>query len=306
MYTHFYNLDKAPFENTPDTAFLCPTGPHKAVLASLTCGVRSERELLLVTGDVGTGKTILIHALVENLAPDYFAVRIPNPLPGFSGILYHLAQQLSIYTEGPVDAADLGKKIRFRLDQASKGGMKAMLVIDEAHLIEAPCLERLKSLADDVNRKKCRLQILLAGQREILGVLKKPSLAPLQQKIAVRCNIEAMSLEEVRAYIAHRLRQAGRQTPLFDRRAEKRIWAKSGGAPRAVNRICDNALLAGYAVGARKIGTSIVEQAAAATDISQTSSLRPPRNASDRRNSGFKQTLTIAAAVLLILILLRV
>jgi type II secretory pathway predicted ATPase ExeA len=304
MYTHFYDLDKAPFENTPDTDFLCPSGPHRAVLAALRFGVRSGRELLLVTGDVGTGKTILLQALMENLAPNYFAVHIPNPLPGFSGILYHLMQQLSIYTEDPLDAADLGRNIRFRLDQASKGGMRAMLVIDEAHLLEEPCLQDLKSLADEVNRKKCRLQIILAGQREILGTLKKPSLAPLQQRIAVRCNIEPLSLEEVRTYIASRLRQAGRRTPLFDRRAEERIWEKSGGAPRAVNRICDNALFAGYAVGARRIGTRIVEKAAAATDFSQTSPWRGPRNYSGC-SSGFKHTLAIAAAMLLMLILLR-
>jgi general secretion pathway protein A len=299
MYRQFYHLDRMPFENSPDTGFLYLPGHHKAVLAALTYGVRSNKELILVTGDVGTGKTTLIQALLASLAPDRFAVHIQNPQAGFDGIMHHLARHLSIHANGTAHPLDLGAKIRFRLEQASRGGMRGVLIIDEAHLLEEECLERLQSLTDHVNRDRNRIQIVLAGQHEIFSTLGKASLAPLKQKIAVSCSLEAMAPEDVREYIAHRLRTAGSAAALFDRKAGQLIWEKSGGAPRAVNRICDNALLAGYTLGARKIDVKIVERALAAIDVGQAPASMP----SGSRRNGLKRALAVAAALLLTLLL---
>ena len=260
MYEHFYLLDKMPFENSPNPDYLYLSKNHREVMASLVSGINSAKEFLLISGDVGTGKTTLIQALLRELDSNFIVIHINNPLSGFEGITYHLAKELSIHYIKKSNTSDLYNKIKLRLKQADRGGKRTLLIIDEAHLLGAKCLEKIRLLSNHVTENRKLLQVVLAGQSEIYSNLQKDSQSLLKKRITVNCNLQAMERKDVEEYIKHRLHIAGRREPLFDRRALFLIWKKSGGVPRVINQICDNALFIGYALGSKKIGAKVIEK----------------------------------------------
>lgn len=259
MYTKYYGLTSKPFENTPDPLFLFMSNKHREVLASLTYGINSAKGFILITGDIGTGKTTLLHVLLKEINPDFIVINIINHRAAFDDMLYHLAKKIGVSYKGK-DKIDLVEDIRNKLEKLDQDGRRAVLIIDEAHLIPDESLEDIRLLSNIESEKRKLIQIVLVGQNELYNTLQKEALRPLKQRIVINRHLEPLDKKETRDYIKHRLNVAGRRSQLFDQKALSKIWEKSRGIPRVINQICDNAMLIGYALEADTIGRKIIKE----------------------------------------------
>jgi len=260
MYTKYYGLTKEPFENTPDPDFLFLSKNHREVLASLAYAINAAKGFVLVVGDIGTGKTTLIHALIKQLDPSFVILNITNPRATFNDILNYLGKKVGITAEkaGPLETVEA---IQNKLETLhARGGKHAVLIVDEAHLLSDEALEDIRLISNIENEERKLIQIVLVGQNELSDKLRKESLRPLQQRLVVTRRLVPLNRKETDEYIRHRLRVAGKQSQLFDKKALSLIWKKSRGIPRLINQICDNAMLIGYAVEARSIGGKILKE----------------------------------------------
>jgi|GEM_PF-609778 len=260
MFTSFYHLRRRPFENTPDPAFLFLSKQHREVLYALIYGVESAKGFILLAGDVGTGKTTLVRALVRELDPRHRVVAIANPRAPFSEIVAHLWRALDLPAdEAPASLAGLDR-LAARLADLHREGRRVVLLIDEAHLLPDETLEGIRLLSNLEEETSKLLQIVLVGQNEIYPLLERDSQRSFRQRIVVNRELKPLSRKEAEGYIGHRLSEAGADRGLFDRRAMAMIWQASGGTPRLINQLCDNALVTGYALEARQIGPRIVRE----------------------------------------------
>ena len=259
MYTKYYGLISKPFENTPDPLFLFMSNKHREVLASLTYGINSAKGFILIAGDIGTGKTTLIHVLLKEINPDFIIINIINPRAALNAMLYHLAKKIGVSYKGK-DKIDLVEDIRNKLEKLDQDGRRVVLIIDEAHLIPDESLEDIRLLSNIESEKRKLIQIVLVGQNELYNKLQKEALRPLNQRLVINRHLESLDKKETQDYIKHRLNVAGRRSQLFDQKALSKIWEKSRGIPRVINQICDNAMLIGYALEADTIGRKIIKE----------------------------------------------
>ena len=260
MYAKYYGLTRRPFENTPDPDFLFLSKNHREVLASLSYAINAAKGFVLVVGDIGTGKTTLIHALIKQLDPSFLILNITNPRATFNDILHYLGNKIGITAEkaGPLETVEV---IQNKLETLhERGGKHAVLIVDEAHLLSDEALEDVRLISNIESEERKLIQIILVGQNELSDKLRKESLRPLQQRLVVTRRLVPLNRKETDEYILHRLRLAGKQSQLFDKKALSLIWGKSRGIPRLINQICDNALLIGYAVESRSIGGKILKE----------------------------------------------
>ncbi|MFH1630143.1 MAG: AAA family ATPase, partial [Pseudomonadota bacterium] len=265
MYTKYYGLTRKPFENTPDPNFLYLSREHREVLASLVYGVNSAKGLILAMGDVGTGKTTLINALQKQLDPSFVSVRITNPRlvfgrSTFTNILEYFATELGLLWD-TTNNRDLIEAVTDELETLDRSGRRAVLIIDEAHLLSEESLHDIRLLSNIENEKTKLIQILLIGQNELNRKLQEDSLKALKQRFNITRRLMPLDKSETTGYIMHRLRVAGGDSQIFDKKALSLIFKKSWGVPRMINQICDSSLLIGYAVEARSIGSRVVKEA---------------------------------------------
>jgi general secretion pathway protein A len=264
MYTQYYGLTRKPFENTPDPDFLYLSENHREVLASLVYGVNSAKGLILAMGDVGTGKTTLINALQKKLDPSYIILRITNPrlVSGrstFTNILEYFAGELGLLSD-TTNNRDLIEAVTDELETLDRSGRRAVLIIDEAHLLSEESLHDIRLLSNIENEKTKLIQILLIGQNELNSKLQEDSLKALKQRFNITRRLMPLDKSETTNYIMHRLRVAGGDSQIFDKKALSLIFKKSSGVPRLINQICDSSLLIGYAVEAHSIGSRVVKE----------------------------------------------
>ncbi len=259
MYTKYYGLTRKPFENTPDPHFLFLSKNHREVLAALTYGINAAKGFVFVVGDIGTGKTTLIHALIKELAPSFIVLNIINPRATFNDILEYLAKNVGVTFE-KAGAPDTMEAIRNSLGALQARDRRAVLLIDEAHLLSDEALEDIRLISNIENEEKKLIQIVLIGQNELNDKLQKDSLKPLKQRLGLARRLLPLDRKETEEYILHRLRIAGGESQLFEKKALSLIWKKSRGIPRLINQICDNAMLIGYAVETRSIGGKILKE----------------------------------------------
>ena len=259
MYTKYYGLIRKPFENTPDPLFLFLSKKHREVLASLMYGINSAKGFVLIEGDIGTGKTTLIHALLKEIHPTYLVVNIINPRSTFDDMIDFLAKKLGIQSEGK-NKLEVIEAIRNGLEALDNEGRRTVLIIDEAHLLSETSLEDIRLFSNIESESRKLIQIVLAGQNELYRMLQKESARPLKQRLVISRTLDPLEKKETRDYINHRLHIAGRKSQLFDKKALSLIWKKSRGIPRLINQVCDNALLIGFAVEARSIGPKIIKE----------------------------------------------
>lgn len=278
MYENFYLLKKKPFENTPNPEFLYLSRNHGEVLASLLYAINFAKGFVLVTGDAGTGKTILIQALIKELGANAVVTHVRNPQFGFTEIIRHLSKNLDLPFNDQNNTFDSYHDVKSKLEQMDKAGKRVVLIIDEAHLLSEKCLEEIRLLSNHETENRKLIQIVLVGQNGIYDMLQKDSLKSLRQRIVINRELNALDMHSVPKYIRHRLRVAGRETPLFDRKALLLIGEKSRGVPRIINRICDNALMRGYTFQTRKIGTRIVKDIIEEMATPQAASVPTPGN----------------------------
>ena len=274
MYLTFYGLNEKPFNATPDPRFLYLTPGHREALAQLLYSVQESRGFLVLTGEVGTGKTTLLQAFLQRLNGKAAVAYVFNSTLPFEGLLEYVLEELGVPTPERSPAQRLLALQRLMLDRR-RAGQNTVLVLDEAQNLDAPTLERIRMLSNYETPTVKLLQILLVGQPELWTKLNHPELRQMQQRIELRCSLSPLSHEQVRDYIQTRLRVAGaRDLELFSDRAQTRIAAYSRGIPRRVNILCDHCLVIGYADHRRRIESDIVDQA---IDAFEGAARRPAR-----------------------------
>jgi general secretion pathway protein A len=275
VYLTFYGLREQPFGPTPDPRFLFPTESHREALAQLVYGVRERKGFLALTGEVGTGKTTLLHALLRRLGADTSVAFVFNSTLPFEGLLEYALAEWGVPAPGATHAQRLVALNGFLVEQ-QRAGRNTVLILDEAQNLEVSTLEQVRLLSNFESPSGKLLQILLVGQPELQTQLDRPELRQLKQRIALRGRIAPLGPSEVGEYIRARLRIAGARDPeLFAPAAVERVAAYSAGIPRVVNTVCDHALVAGYAEQRRRIDAATVKEAIAYLEAGA----KPHRNA---------------------------
>src|SRR5262245_28524842 len=258
----FFGLREPPFNPTPDPRFLHLTPAHQEALAQLLYGVQQRKGFILLTGEIGTGKTTLLHALLERLDDAAAVAFVTNSMLGFEGILEYILEDLGIAKPVEVSMAQRLFALQSFLIERQRAGQNTVLILDEAQDLDPRTLEQIRLLSNFETTNEKILQILLVGQPELRSRLDLPELRQLKQRIGLRCSIPPLTREQVRDYIRTRLRVGGASDPgLFSQDAVARIAEYTGGIPRLVNTICDHCLLFAYADQVRRIGRDIVEEA---------------------------------------------
>ncbi|ABK49299.1 Peptidoglycan-binding domain 1 protein [Shewanella sp. ANA-3] len=263
MYKAFYGLSDNPFSIAPNPHYLFLSDRHREALAHLTYGLGETGGFVLLTGEVGTGKTTVSRCLLGQLPDHTDTAFILNPSLTELELLATLCDELKIsYGENPTLKQLTDHLSRFLLANHEKG-RNTVLIIDEAQHLRAEVLEQLRLLTNLETDTKKLLQVILIGQPELQLLLKRQELRQLAQRITARYHLLPLNEDEIALYVLHRLQVAGRFEPLFTRKAIKVLHKYSGGIPRLINLLCERALMAGYAQSKVPIDHHMVRQAAA-------------------------------------------
>jgi len=261
MYNAFFGFKESPFSLTPDPAFLYRSAQHEEALANLIYGVQSRKGFLVLTGEVGTGKTTMLECLQDYLAAqrvDYaflFNSRLTVE-QFFEMICYDLDLRCAKTSKTEVLIA-----LNQRLVQNANEGRTTALILDEAHNLEWDVLEEVRLLGNLDSRREKLLQIVLAGQPEFDRKLDAPSLRQLKQRIALRCTLQPFREAETGEYIATRLARAGLpEQTIFSPELIAEIHLRSQGIPRLINAICDNLLLTAFAMESKQAELEMLEE----------------------------------------------
>ena|SRR5271165_5130299 len=265
MYKAFYNLKRNPFEITPDPSFLYPTRKHNEALAALYYGVRRRKGFVVITGEVGTGKTLLVRCLLEvlhraNIAYAYVFNSRLSP----TEFLQYIAGDFRLPIAGK-SKSELLLSLSDFLIARHRQNLATVLVADEAHHLSAELLEEIRLLTNLETPREKLLQILLVGQPELDEKLDSVDLRQLKQRIAMRSHLSALDLNETRGYIDCRLHVAGctSSADLFPTETIAEVHQQSRGTPRLINTICENALIHGYAAQSKSITPESIKEVAA-------------------------------------------
>ena len=285
MYLSFYRLKEQPFNLTPDPRFLFLTAGHREALAQLVYGVEQGKGFIVLTGEVGTGKTTLLHALLQKLDPSTAVAYVYNSTLPFDGLLEYALEDFGLSARGTTQAQRLFALNEFLIERRRKG-LKTVLIIDEAQNLSPETLEQVRLLSNFETPTAKLLQILLVGQPELVKKLQLPELRQLRQRIGLRCVIGPLTQDETREYIRTRLHIAGaRDLHLFTDDAIRRIAAYAGGIPRVVSLVCDHCLLIGYADQERRIDRKIVDEAIRYLEDGERTPVSPARQPGPARRA---------------------
>jgi general secretion pathway protein A len=268
MYLNYYRLKEIPFGLTPNPKYLFKTESYLEVISNLKYGISSYKGLVMVTGEVGTGKTTTLRSMMQQLGHDILAVYILNPYLTVTEFYEILSQGINLGLSVNATKPEALNALTRCLVQRHSRGLRTVLIADEAHGLSPNLLEEIRLLANLETNTEKLLQIVLCGQPELRETLNHPSLRQLKQRISLRCSIMPLANVEIEKYIRFRLKTAGAErVDLFDPEAVELIKQVSIGVPRVINNICDNALLQGYAAGADIISRSIIEDVIETLDL---------------------------------------
>jgi type II secretory pathway predicted ATPase ExeA len=275
VYKHHFGLSEAPFNITPDPSFLYLTASHREGLAQLIYGVNARRGFIVLTGEVGTGKTTLIHAFLGQLSNNTHTALIFSEITNPIDLLRHVCEEFRLIpplseiksTHDYISALN-----EFLLKQY-QDNQNAVLIIDEAQNLSAEVLESLRLLSNFETTKDKLLQIILVGQPELALKLNGSGLRQLKQRVTLRHQLRAFTATECREYIFSRLKHAGSNSEIFPSNTIDLIQRYSNGIPRLINVIADNAMLNAYALGITMIEPLLVHEVA--SDLCLTSSSHP-------------------------------
>ena len=264
IYKSYFGLNEAPFNITPDPSFLYLSASHQEGLAQLTYGITARRGFIVLTGEVGTGKTTLIQTLLSRLGKGTQTALIFSTITSPLDLLRYVCEEFKLI-EPLQDVKELHDYICL-LDEflllKYRDGENAALIIDEAQNLSADVLESIRLLSNFETTKDKLLQILLVGQPELNDRLNAPQLRQLKQRVTLRHQLRPLLLSECEEYITNRLKHAGGDPILFGPKAIEGIYQYSGGIPRLINVICDNAMINAYALDKKEIELALVQEVA--------------------------------------------
>lgn len=265
MYRAFYGLNRNPFEVSPDPYFFYPTPRHNEALALLNYGVLRRKGFVVVTGEVGTGKTLLVRCLLDSLSTHKVAFAyINNPLLSVQSFLEQVLTDLGLPAAARTKSEAL-TRLNTYLMTRSRENLITALVIDEAQLLSQELLEEIRLLTNLETTSHKLLQIVLAGQPELDSKLDSHQLRQLKQRVGLRCNLLPLDLKQLEGYIHRRLELAGAQErakKIFSNDAMIEIFLLSKGIPRLINTLCENSLMLGFGLQLEEITRPVVREVA--------------------------------------------
>ena len=263
MYTQHFGLREQPFGITPDTSYFFSSPRAQEALNTLLVAVRNGEGFIKITGEVGTGKTLLCRKFMAMLGNEFVTAYIPNPYLEPRTLMLALADELEISLAKDVDQHQMLKAITHRLLDLARHGKRVVLCLDEAQAIPVESLEALRLLTNLETAKRKLLQIVLFGQPELDHNLALDSIRQLAQRITFHYHLGPLSKDDLDYYVAHRLRVAGfGGARLFSRSAVTKLYEASGGVPRLANILAHKALMLCYGEGKQQVGRAHVRDAA--------------------------------------------
>lgn len=282
MYRNFFGLRDTPFAVSPDPRYLYCTKAIQEALAGLTYGIESRKGFLLLTGEVGTGKTTLLNRILDWLREQDVATAYVFNSQNLSvrQLFDFILADFGISCESRVKSQMLMKLNQWLLERY-RMGKTTVLIIDEAQNLSEPLLEEVRLLTNLETPSGKLLQIVLSGQPELEEIIRRPQLRQLRQRIMMRCKTMPLSREETHAYIAERLRVAGSQDgPVFSSEAIDAIFGYAQGIPRVVNLLCEHSLINAFADELKPIPAPVVEEVAKEFQLDTVFPVAPPALAS--------------------------
>ena len=263
MYAAYFGLTERPFSLAPDPRYLYLSDAHREALAHLLYGIGEGGSFVQLTGEVGTGKTTVCRALLEQLPPDVDVAMIFNPRLTSVELLAAVCDELRVpYPVGTTSLKVLVDALSQALLNAHARGRRTVLIIDEAQNLSARVLEEVRLLTNLETTTQKLLQVILIGQPELADLLSRRNLRQLSQRVTARYHLRPFSEAESQRYVQHRMEVAGQRQPIFTKQAMRAAHRLSRGIPRLLNTICDRALLGAYATGQTRVKESVVRRAA--------------------------------------------
>ncbi len=261
MYLSHYQLEQYPFALAFEPAFFFESTIHGEALANMVYAVQQRKGMVLVTGEVGAGKTFVGNVLCERLGPSAIAIMLKNPPQSAKQLLRVVAQRTGLNVRGGADRMDLAESLENHLSRLNSRGRLVALVMDESQELGGPTLEELRLMWNWEDRGQRLLQMVLLGQPELRQRIQEPRWEPLRQRIVLSYHLGRLTAEDVARYVDHRIRMAGGRDEMigFDEEALNAIYMATEGTPRLINVLCDNALLVGYTRGLHRLDRDVVE-----------------------------------------------
>jgi general secretion pathway protein A len=270
MYREYYGLLRQPFEMTPDPSFLFLGEAHREGLATLVYGVSSGKGFVMLTGEVGTGKTTLLHALLGQLDSQTRSAFIFNPRLNPLDFFRVLFDELEIEAQGRSKAEYLLTLNQFLIARLEKNE-KTLLIVDEAQTLSAEMLEEIRLLSNLETPQSKLIQIMLVGQPELKEMLDRPDLRQLRQRVALRHHLRPFDEAETMEYVEERLRKAGYNgRRLFKRAALRELYRVTEGTPRLINSVCDSAMLIGFSRQMTVLDAAVIREVASDLELDRT------------------------------------
>jgi len=267
MYNEFYGFTKDPFLIVPDPNYLYMSPKHEEALARLAYGLKERQAVMLLTGEVGAGKTTLIRFVVSRLPSAVQAATITNSNLMAEPLLRMILAEFRLPAPLSADKSELIKNLQAHLENREMQNRRSLLIIDEAQNLPIDALEEIRMLSNFQVKNHSLIQILLVGQPELRARMRDPRCLQISQRVAVNYHITALNLDETRAYITYRLRRSGGNAELFTPDAMEMVYRLSRGIPRSINLTCDSALIYGFAEEVRIIDSAVVAKAAKQLDL---------------------------------------
>ena len=275
MYKQFFGLNRNPFEISPDPFFYHPTPRHNEALANLHYGVGRRKGFIVITGEVGTGKTLLVRCLLAELRKGNIAFGyVFNPLLSTVEFFQYIMADLGLPYAGRSKTEILLDLNRFLIQRHARGLITA-LVVDEAQDLRPELLEEIRLLTNLETSQQKLLQIVLLGQPELDRVLDSPELRQLKQRVALRCQLLPLSEEQTKAYVLSRLERAGAkpESPVFTEDSLSTLHEYSRGIPRIINNLCENSMVSAFAREQKPVTSDIIVEVAADFRLTPASAL---------------------------------
>lgn len=277
MYEAYYGLAEKPFSLTPDPKYLYKSESHANAFELLQYAIRRREGFVAITGDIGTGKTTLCRAVLEQIERRTFSALVLNPFLCEGDLLKLILQDFGVVSREDIKSGRLAHISKQELIETLYDFLlsllplraSAVLIIDEAQNLPFQVLEQIRILSNLETDKEKLLQVVLVGQLNLKTLLRSPEMRQLDQRVSIRYELRPLTRDEVAAYVAHRLTLAGGSAVAFQPRALQLVHKYSIGIPRLVNLICDRALLAAYAARTNRISAEIVRRAVVSLDLSR-------------------------------------